>query len=401
MNFTWHRRSLDAIHHGALTNSKRPECFVKGVYPTHIVKGEDCYLYDTSGKKYIDFITALGTSLLGYANQELNDAIIKQIHKGTVYSLSSTIEVEAAEKIKEIFPFVGKVRFLKTGTDAAVSSLRIAMAHTGRKKVLSSGYHGWADSFVSLTPPAVGVPEQPHIESLVDISQINEDTACVIVEPVITEYSADRTMYLKALQDRCRIMGALLIFDEIITGFRFPQFSYSNASGLHPDIILLGKCIGGGLPLSIVGTRPGIGDGKDWFISSTFAGDTTALAGMLKLIELLNSSFKLVHLWDYGQRFITEFNKLEPEIIKIEGYPTRGVFVASPENKGLFFQEACKAGILFGPSFFYNFSHIKMNDIVLSSCRDILIRIKNKQVTLEGELPASPFAQRVREQEKQ
>lgn len=397
MNYSWHRRASDCIHGGALTNSKRPSCFVQGIFPTHVVRGDDCYLFDVNGKRYIDFICGLGSNLIGYANPQLNDAIIKQLQRGTVYSLSSTIEVEAAEKLKELFPFVGKIRFLKTGSDAAAASLRIAMAHTGRSKVLSHGYHGHDNEFVALTPPALGVAPQPHMQTLSSLDQIDESIACVIVEPIITELSPQRTMYLQELKEKCNSVGTLLIFDEIITGFRFPNFSYSCFSGVQPDIILLGKCIGGGLPLSVVATKPGIGDDKEWFVSSTFAGDTTALAGMMKLIDLLKNNFKLSQLWEAGQRFQDEFNAIAPEIIKIEGYPSRGIFIASQLNKGLFFQEACKAGILFGSSFFYNFGHIKLNEIVISSCTDIITRIKNKQVELEGVLPKAPFAQQVRE----
>lgn len=396
MNYSWLRRSSDAIHGGALTNSKRPECFVKGVYPTHFVKGEYCYLYDTEGKKYIDFICALGTNLIGYNNPQINNAFFSQIYQGTIYSFPSTIEVVAAEKVKEILPFIGKVRFLKTGTEAASAALRIALAHTGRTKVLSHGYHGWSDAFVSLTPPAVGVPNQPQMHSLTSLNQIDEETACVIIEPIITDYSAQRVTYLQELKEKCKKNGALLIFDEIITGFRFPNYSFSTFSGIHPDIILLGKCIGGGLPLSVVATKPGIGESKDWFVSSTFAGDTVALAGMLKLIELLRNNFKIGALWDSGQYFLNQFNSYAPEVLKIDGYPTRGVFIGSDLDKALFFQEACKAGMLFGPSFFYGFCHQGLNDIVLSSCKDILIRIKNKQVSLEGEMPKTPYAQQVR-----
>lgn len=400
MNFEWHRRANDSIHHGALTNSKRPECFVKGIYPTHIKRGEGCYLYDSENKKYIDFITALGSSLLGYANYHLNEAIILQIHKGTVYSFSSIIEVEAAEKLKEIFPFIGKLRFLKTGTESANAAIRIARSHTKRNKILSSGYHGWSDPFVSLTPTAIGVPVQNDIETLNSIDQIDETVAAVIIEPVMTDFSQERTQYLQSLKEKCKKTGTLLIFDEIITGFRFPNFSFSNHSGIHPDIILLGKAIGAGLPLSVVATRTGIGENQDWFVSSTFAGDTLALAGMIKLIELLRNNYKLDNLWIEGARFQEQFNEIAPDIIKIEGYPTRGIFVGNQQNKALFFQEACKAGILFGPSFFYNFSHVKVSDLVINSCKDILSRIKNKSITLEGELPALPFAQRVREQEQ-
>jgi len=396
MNVDYYRRSNESIHHGALTNSKRPSCFIKEIYPSHVTKAEDCYLYDVDGKKYVDFICALGTSLLGYANIQLNDAIIRQIHKGTVYSLGSVLEVQAAEKMKELFPFTGKVRFLKTGTEAASASLRIAMAHTGRDKVLSHGYHGWSDSFVSLTEPGLGVPKQVHIEKFENLSQIDETVACVIIEPIITELSKERLLYLQDLKQKCKKTGTLLIFDEIITGFRFPKFSFSNYSGIHPDILLLGKAIGGGLPLSCVLTAKGIGEDKDWFVSSTFAGDTAALAGFMKLTELLTNEYKLDRLWDSGEYFQSRFNDLS-DIVKIEGYPTRGVFVGDDLNKALFFQESCKAGILLGPSFFYNFSHMRISDVVLNSFKDILTRIKNNQVKLEGTMPLTPFAQKVRE----
>lgn len=394
---TWHNRAEDAIHRGALTNSKRPECFVKGVYSSHVTRGEGCYLYDTDGKKLIDFICGLGTNLLGYANTQINDAVIKQLHKGSVYSLSSTLEVEAAERLKELFPFVGKLRFLKTGSEACSASLRIAMAHTGRTKILSHGYHGHHDHFVSLVPPAIGVPKMAHMEELWNMGQIDETVAAVIVEPIITSVSEDRFAYIKILQDKCRKAGALLIFDEIITGFRFPKYSFSNYSGIQPDILLLGKAIGGGLPLSAVLTRRGIGEKEDWFVSSTFAGDTLALAAMMKTIDLLNNSHRLEDLWDAGERFVASFNSIAPSIVKLNSYPTRGAFEGEDLNKALFFQESFKAGILFGPSFFFNFKHIDVTSIVINSCKDILYRIKNKEVKIEGEMPKKPFAQIQRE----
>lgn len=404
MNYEWHRRALDSIHGGALTNSKRPESFVKGIFPSHVIRGEGCYLFDTENKKYIDYICGLGTNLLGYANTQVNDAVINQLHKGAVYSLSSTLEVEAAEKLKEIFPFVDKLRFLKTGSDASAAAIRIARAHHGveygsdsRSLILSDGYHGHDSSFVSITKPRVGVPYDANMLPLKDNFELIKDAAAVIIEPIITDMSPARIHELRHLQAECQRHGTLLIFDEIITGFRFPKFSFCNFVGIQPDILLLGKCIAGGLPLSVVATKKDIAVGREWFISSTFAGDTLALAGMIKTIDLLKNTYSLERLWEAGKYFQTEFNNIAPEIVKIEGYPSRGVFVAEPLNKALFFQESCKAGILFGPSFFYNFHHMQLNHIVLSSCKDILLRIKHNQVELEGEMPKVPFAQAMRE----
>lgn len=395
---SWDIRARNAIHHGALTNSKRPESFVRGVYPTHIKSGKGCYLYSDDGTRYTDFICALGTNLLGYAHEGIVEAVYSQMHKGSLFSLSSTVEVEAAEKVKELFPFVSKVRFLKTGSDAASAAIRIARAQTGRWKVLSHGYHGHDDKFVSLMPPAVGVPDHAEMKTLVDIADIDDLTACVIVEPIITELSPQRIEYLVNLKAKCDKHGALLIFDEIITGFRFPKYSFSNYSGIQPDILLLGKCVGGGLPLSIVCTKKNIGDDLEWFISSTFAGDTLALAAFIKTTHILNNNLKLDDLWRDGAHFINCFNRIDPQLIKIQGYPTRGIFVAKDDlTKALFFQESCKAGLLFGPSWFFNFHHIAITEIVINSVQAIINRIKQGEVTLEGLMPQSPFAQKQRE----
>lgn len=396
MSFEWHRRAQDSIHNAALTNSKRPECFVKGVYPTHITSGRGCHLTATDGRRYVDFICGLGSNLFGYGNHLISEAVISQIHKGSVYSLSSTLEVEAAERIKSLFPFVGKVRFLKTGTEAAMGAIRIARAHTGRMKVLSHGYHGHADPFLSLVPPGFGIPKHPDIETLSSLEQVDETTACVIIEPVITDFSDARRAYLLELKEKCAKAGALLIFDEIITGFRWPNYCVANQTGITPDIILLGKALGGGLPLSVIGTKPKIGDGKEWFISSTFAGDTLALAAFMKCTDMLKKDHSLLSLWDSGQEFLNTFNAIAPEIIRIEGYPTRGILVGEPMNKALFLQESCRAGILFGASWFYNFPHMDVKDSVLSTVKDILTRMKSGMVKLEGEMPQSPFAEKVR-----
>lgn len=396
MSFEWHRRAQDSIHNAALTNSKRPECFVMGVYPTHVTSGRGCHLTDTDGKRYVDFICGLGSNLFGYGNHLISEAVISQLHKGSVYSLSSTLEVEAAERLKSLFPFVGKVRFLKTGTEAAMGAIRIARAHTGRMRVLSHGYHGHADPFLSLVPPGFGVPKHPDIETLSSLEQIDESVACVIVEPVITDYSDQRREYLMQLKEKCNKMGALLIFDEIITGFRWPNYSVSNQTGITPDVILLGKALGGGLPLSVIATKPKIGDGKEWFVSSTFAGDTLALSAFLKCTDILRKEYSLLALWDSGTSFLEEFNAIAPDLVKIDGYPTRGVFVGTAQNKAVFFQECCKAGILFGPSWFYNFPHMEVKDFVLSTVKDILTRMKSGMVSLEGKMPESPFAEKVR-----
>jgi glutamate-1-semialdehyde aminotransferase len=262
------------------------------------------------------------------------------------------------------------------------------------------------------------------------MDQIKDNVACVIIEPIITDYSQARLNWLQEVIRKAHVNGALVIFDEVITGFRWPKLSFSKESGIHPDIICLGKACASGLPLAIVGLADHVGEPGErcaweyappardwvpayaegdpelsyrrqppqleWFVSSTYAGELLSLAAFKRTCEMLTSDkFPLERLWADGQIFLDEFNSIWP-MVQIEGYPTRGVFKGDLKAKALFWQEACKAGLLFGPSWFYGFQHIGMREQVIGTCKDILTRIQTGSVSLEGELPSSPFAERVR-----
>lgn len=396
MDFAVHRRAQASIAQGALTNSKRPESHIKGIYPTHLTYGNGCRVLAVDGKTYTDYICGLGANLLGYGYEPIAKIVAEESRSAWAMSLGTPKEIQAAEKLKEFFPFVDLVKFLKTGTEACMAAIRIARTATGRSKVLSSGYHGWSDGFVSLTPPAYGtVPAQ--FELLREFSQIDGETAAVIVEPVICRSDTERINYLRELRHHCDRRGALLIFDEVITGFRFPTYGVSNAYGIIPDLICLGKALGGGLPLAAVGGKKAIMDDDRYFVSSTFAGDRMALATGLAFMEAMHRYRWNEKLCEEGGRFKSRFNELSP-LVQIEGYETRGSFVGEPETKALFFQEACRAGILFGPSWFWCAPHSEFTEITLSACKSILERITRGEVKLEGEMPASPFAERARKQ---
>jgi glutamate-1-semialdehyde aminotransferase len=401
-DYTLHKRAQSCIAQGYLTNSKRPESLVMGVYPTHLRGGLGCHVWDYEDKKYIDFMTGLGTNLLGYANETINTAVVGALRQGNLLSLGTENEILAAEKLKEVIPFVDCFKFLKTGTEACAAAVRIARAHTKREWVLSEGYHGWSDGFISLTPPHAGVSHRDNLKysNLKEVSfDFFDRVAAVIVEPIITDTSKERIAYLTKLREECTKHGALLIFDEVITGLRFPRFSASSYFGITPDLICLGKAIANGFPLAAVGGKYHVMNTKDpeYFVSSSYAGCSDALVACTKVIELLQKSFRLDELWEEGGKFISEFNSIWPEKLAIEGYPTRGVFKGDNLVKALFFQEACYAGIIFCPSFFFNFPLMKEASSVLSTSRDIMYRIKSGAVKLEGQVPTSPFAQKVRE----
>lgn len=391
-----YRRSSEAIAHGALTNSKRPESFVKGIYPTHLTRGLGAKVWDTFGNEYVDHIGGLGANLLGYAQEDVTEAIRKQAGLGATLSLGTELEIKTAEKVKELCPFIERLRFLKTGNEATTAALLIARVASGKSRVYCEGYHGWAPEFTALTPPAKGVVPQLYIHSFKKIHEISPGAAAVIVEPIITDVSPSRVEWLKHLRSHCDEIGALLIFDEIITGFRWPSHSFSQASGITPDLICLGKAAANGMPLGIVGGKAEIME-SDYFVSSTFAGETLSLAAALKTMELLQSKFKIDLLWEKGERFLKAFNSFWNDI-QLEGYPTRSRFIASDLTKALFMQEACRANILVGPSFFFNYAHIEHMDETLSTFKDILGRIQRQEVKLSGEMPQAAYATKVRNQ---
>ena len=395
-----HRRAQDCILQSYLTNSKRPESLIKGITPTHVARGRGGFLWDHQGKKYLDFICGLGTNLVGYAHPKVNAAMTKAMDDGASHSLATHYELDAAEKLKELFPFVKAVKWLKTGSDACLAAIKIARAKTGRTWVLSEGYHGWGDSFVSLTAPALGVPPDQHISAWDQNVESLSNIAAVIVEPIITDTSLERLEWLKQLREDCTKHGVLLIFDEIITGFRWPSFSVANHYGITPDLICLGKAIASGMPLAAVGATAGIAlDLPEYFISSTYAGETLSLAAAIATMSLLQREFQIAWLWSNGQAFLDKFNAIFPEGIWLEGYPSRSVFRGDELVRALFFQECARAGILVGPSFWMNFPLIDEAKNALVSMEAILGRIKRGEVELAGEMPSSPFAQKMREQQ--
>jgi glutamate-1-semialdehyde 2,1-aminomutase len=384
-----------SIAQGALTNSKRPSTFVEGIYPTHASGGQGCYLF-AEGRSYVDYYGALGTNLVGYGHAIIAEAVAARFKKGATLSLSSETEVVLAEKLKEIVPWTDLWKFTKGGTDACAAAIKIARAFTGRELVLSDGYHGWSDDFISLTSPGLGVPKRDCV-GVLDFERI-QNAAAVIVEPVQLDYSRERKEWLLKLREACTKSGTILIFDEIITGFRFPGFSVSKYFGVEPDMIILGKAMAGGMPLSAIGGKKAVMNCGEYFISGTFFGETVSMEASLAFLSLLTrntAKYSMDELWRQGAVFLERFNELHPDL-KINGYPSRGAFQGDANLKALFWQEACRAGVLFGPSWFFNFPLAAETESVIPVCKDIFSRIKVGAVRLEGNAPSTPFAQKLR-----
>jgi glutamate-1-semialdehyde aminotransferase len=388
-------RSLaeNVIAQGSLTNSKRPQSFIDGVYPTHVVKGFGTTLWDTEGKKYQDFICGLGTNILGYGNSELCYVVEKAFRHGATLSLSSIDEIKLGQKIREIVPFVERIKILKTGSEGCTAAARIARAYNGKSLLLREGYSGWHDEMISLQPPALGVVGKFETKKLDGLNV--EGASAVLMEPFITDISKERIEYLNRLRDECTKHKVVLIFDETITGLRFPKFTASQWSGVQPDMIIFGKALGGGMPISVVGGKAEIMNCGEYFVSSSFAGERVSISSALRCLELLQTKYMIEDLWESGKYFQQLFNAMELGC-KIDGYPTRGVLKGEDLPKALFMQESCKAGLLFGASWFYAFPHMEQRDEIMATLKQIELKLKIGKVRLEGKLPQSPFAQKMR-----
>ena len=375
-------RANQWIAQGALTNSKRPEAYLQGVYPTHFSHGEGCYLYDENGEGYLDFVGGLGTNLFGYGHPVISEAVRAVLRKGPSLSFPSLLEIEVAEMLCR-FTGYDKVRFFKTGTEACIAALRIAKTAYPEAKTISEGYHGWSDQFVQLTEPAHGCFKS---DDIIDIKD-NRDKLVgkiVITEPVLLDDSTDRIAELK----QYGAYAKCVIYDEIVTGFRFPKHFVYQWASTKPDILVLGKGLANGFPMSAVLMSNKLAN-ADWFCSGTYCGDLVGLVATKACLELAKKS-NSENLYYYAKRFLTKLNNiLKPLNFQIQGYGTRGFMALDQHDELLFIQEMSKAGVLLGKAFFFNYAHLEENTdhLVLNVAADIVQKIIHKKVKPEWEAP--------------
>ncbi len=278
-------------------------------------RGEGAYLYDLDGNRYIDYLMSWGAIILGHAHEVVRYAIEDASKRGTGYGLSTEIECELAELIKQAFPSIDLLRLVNSGTEAVMSAVRLARGYTGRNKVVifEGCYHGHSDAFLAKAgsgmatfgiPKSKGVPPSFVRETLVaqfnDLESVKaiceehgEGIACILVEPVAGNMGLvpPRDGFLEGLREAADGIGALLIFDEVITGFRLSSGGAQKRYGVRPDLTTLGKIIGGGLPIGAFGGRGDIMERLaplgDVYQAGTLSGNpVVAGAGAAVLKEL-------------------------------------------------------------------------------------------------------------------
>lgn len=364
----WSERSKKVIPGCAQTFSKGSTQYVQGVAPIFLERGQGCRVWDVDGNEYIDYVQGLLPNILGYAHEEVNRAVVAQLGEGHSFSLPHPLEVQLAERLTQLIPCAEMVRFGKNGSDATSGAVRAARAFTGRDRIACCGYHGWQDWYIGSTTRNAGVPESVRalthpfryndlgsLQAVLD--QRSGEFAAVILEPM--NFEEPRTGFLDGVKDLAHQHGALLIFDEICSGFHFGLGGAQKLFGVTPDMACFGKAMGNGFPIScVVGRADAMQVFNEIFYSFTFAGEVASMAAAMKVLDILEHTDALACIQANGQILRDAVNAMAEEAgltgrLLATGRPQWSLLKFrnhdgsdSPLLKNLFQQEAVKRGIL-------------------------------------------------------
>lgn len=388
-------RAQRLIPSATQTLAKGPTQYVRGVSPHYLVKGRGSHVWDADGNEFIDYSMGIGPLSLGYCYTAVDDAIRAQLESGITFSLMHPLEVEVAELIARVVPNAQSVRFSKTGCDVTTAAIRLARAHTGRDNVITCGYHGWHDWTICTTDRNGGIPQSTRsmtstfnyndIDSLA--AKINVDTAAVILEPMLFEFPSNQ--FLHKVRELCSKHGAILIFDEMWTGFRLALGGAQEHFGVTADLACYSKAIANGMPISVLAGSSEIMAHleKDVFFFTTFGGEALSLAAARATIhELLDKNVPTV-LERNGGRLRDGYNalarELDMEYTRCIGMGARSMVIFDEaagnglEMKSLLQQELIKRGILWQGIHSLSYSHSDADiDYTLAAYRDVLPILK-------------------------
>ncbi|RPI71543.1 MAG: aminotransferase class III-fold pyridoxal phosphate-dependent enzyme [Ignavibacteriales bacterium] len=392
-----YNKAVELIPSVTQTLAKGPSQHIKGIAPKYLVKGKGSHVWDADGNEYLDYNMGIGPLSLGYAYDKVDEAIKTQLKDGITFSLMHPLEVDVAELINEVIPNAESVRYSKTGADVTSAAVRLARAYTGREKVLCCGYHGWHDWYISVTDRNKGIPQTVQdltftfnyndIQSVID--SIDSDTACVILEPYVFEEPVDN--FLHKLREVCDEYGALLIFDEMWTGFRIALGGAQEYFKVDADLACFSKALANGMPLSILTGKREIMNllEKDVFFFTTFGGEALSLAAAKATINEIRDQNVPAYLAMQGKKLKDGYNQVVNELkidySKCTGYDCRSIItfdqVKSGQNplemKSLVQQEMIKRGILWSGFHNMSFSHSDEDvDYTLKAYRDVLPILK-------------------------
>ena len=396
-------KAIKVIPGGNGLLSKRPERYAPNIWPVYFSRAKGVQIWDLEGNRFVDMAQmGMGTAILGYCDEDVDGAVMETVSKGINTTLNSPEEVYLAEKLLKLNPFAGGVKFARTGGEAMAIAVRIARAFSGRDKIAFSGYHGWCDWYLAanlkseknlsdhLLPglKPKGVPrglkgtvfpfKYNDLDELVRIVE-KEDIGVIVFEGA--RYDLPEKVFLKGIQDIAKKKNIVVVVDEITSGWRMTGGGVYKTFGFKPDIVVYGKAMGNGFPISaVVGKKVVMDESQNTFISSTFwterVGFVAALRTIDKLIEykVWEHLNKIGGLISDGWKRLADAHKLKLHITDFKPLVTFK-FEYGDENSvlyTLFTQEMLRKGYLASNSVYVSYAHTKeIVDIYLKNIDEV------------------------------
>jgi glutamate-1-semialdehyde 2,1-aminomutase len=381
----WDELLRARIPWGASTISKAPR--YRPQEPAVIVRGQGCRVWDDQGREFIDYRLGLGPVTLGYRHPAVDEAVRRQLESGIVFGHCHPLEAQVAQLLCQIVPCAQQARFLKTGGEAIAACIRAARAFTGRDHVIQVGYNGWLNSLASggrvlpgeraqgappgVPPALAALHHSCPWNDLLAMEQVFDaysgQIAAVVIASDYAQIDAGRTYY-PAVRQLCDRHGAVLIFDEIVTGFRLALAGAQQYFGVTPDMAVFAKGMANGMPLSAyVGRREVMAAFGKAIVSSTYGGEALSLAAARATIEVYQQQDVVGHLWRQGQKLWSEFNAMmksrELPLVMKGAWPCPALQCEAPDpaTRGRWIEQFMRTAYAHGLSLYtvcyVNFSH--------------------------------------------
>jgi len=399
-SLSMYRRHAALVPGGSQTTSKRPTMYAFGQYPIFASHGRDGHVWDVDGAEYVDFVMALGPITLGYCYPAVDEAIRAQLARGIIYGLLAEVELEAAEAVVAAVPCAEQVRFLKGGAEVTSAAARIARAYTGREKVVNCGYRGWHDQW-SVTRNDGGIPRAlaPYTltfgyNNLASLEQVLDEHPGEIAAVFLDPFSSERPApgFLEGVRELAHAHGALLVFDEIVTGFRLALGGAQEHFGVVPDLACFAKGIANGMPLGAVcGRREVMQVAEKLIVSVTYGGEALSLAAAVAAIHEYQTKDVFPHNWRLGQRLMDGMNgaaqdaKVPFRCYGLAPMSAMAFDAGTPELTAsmwtYFLQEAAHGGVLFrrGGLNFVTYTHTDADvDLAVSVAQEAFRHLRHR-----------------------
>ena len=417
------KKAISLIPHQTGTFSRRSDSFVEGVFPSYAQSANGSHFTDVDGNEYLDYLCGLGPITLGYNYKPVNDAIIEQLKQGILFSLPHPVEVECSEKISKVIPDADMVKFEKSGSNAVTGAVRASRHITKKEKIAYCGSGGvWHDWQAAMVSRDGGVPEfnkklifvfdYNDAEGLEQIFEDNKgEIAAIVLEPTVYEKPINN--FLQKVRKIADTNDAILILDEIVTGFRFDLGGCQKYFDLKGDFVCFGKGMGNGLPITaITGKTEFMKAFDELWVSSTNNSEALSLAGTIAVINEMQEKNTISSCWNQGKKLMQSWNKVVSSHnikAKMEGYPVRMKMKCLDSSgnesmilKTIIMQEMIKRGIFMSQGVsFISYSHssedIEYTINALDETCKIISKINENELDglLEGKIPQSVWSMKI------